>query len=189
MKTIYTLENIHDFLLEQGCPEWEYEVYDRMSGQKREAKIEDFTKNIFHRPNMSFINRRGDECNLEVFVNNFKFITFRDKIDVMGSGSETYIDKDFTGDWIGYLSQTYGQEYAEPLLQYAINNKHRIEQETEEKIENFRLKVQAEAKGPYMYFNDLEENAKAMLPSDKIEKIEEENAKSLANVEDDILGR
>ena len=32
MKTAFELKDVHDFLLEIGCPEWNYEVYDKGTG-------------------------------------------------------------------------------------------------------------------------------------------------------------
>ena len=46
MKTIFTLQNIHDFLLQKGYPEWNYEVYDRYLGHIKKAKIEDFIDRV-----------------------------------------------------------------------------------------------------------------------------------------------
>lgn len=165
MKTIYTLENIHDFLLQKGYPEWTYEVYDRHLGNKRKARIEDFFDEFgfFEHAYMAFINKRGDECCLEVYITDFKFATYKDESNIMGSGSTTYVDKEYTKDWINFLIYSHGEEYAKSLLKHAENNKQRIKEEAEEKIEKFRLKTQAEAKGPYTYYRDLEQKAKSAL--------------------------
>lgn len=54
MKTAFTLKDIHDFLLERGYPEWNYEVYDRRTGEKRKATIEDFTDEIYSTVELAF---------------------------------------------------------------------------------------------------------------------------------------
>ena len=117
MKTIYTLEDIHDFLLQKGYPEWNYEVYDRHLGYKRKAKIEDFFDKFgfFEHAYMSIVNKHGHECCLEVKISDFDFKTYKNESNVMGSGSTTYIDKDFTKDWIGFLFYTHEEEYAKSL--------------------------------------------------------------------------
>lgn len=177
MKTIYTLEDIHDFLLQKGYSEWTYEIYDRHLGNKRKAKIEDFFDELgfFEHAYMAVINKRGYECCLEVHITDFKFETYKDESNVMGSGSTTYIDKEYTKDWIDYLLHVHGEEYAKALLKYAENNKQRIKEEVEEKIENFRLKTQAQAKGPYMYYRDLEQKAKSILPVGENVGVEQSN--------------
>lgn len=174
MITIYTLEDVHDFLLQKGYPVWSYQVYDWKTGKIRKATIEDFDYSGMHSStDLVFYDKHGNDLNLTVSVDTFGFITYRDEGNVMGSGSTTYVDKDFTNDWIGFLSQTYGKEYAKLLLQYAINNKQRIKQEAEEKIEKFRLKVHAKAKGSYNYYMDLEQRAKGVLSLNQIAKIGE----------------
>ena len=173
MKTIYTLKDIHDFLLQKGYPEWTYEVYDRHLGNKRKAKIEDFFDEFgfFEHAYMAFIDKRGNECCLEVHITDFKFATYKDESNVMGSGSTTYVDKEYTKDWISFLLNVHGEQYAKSLLKYAKSNKQRIKDEAEEKIEKFRLKTQAEAKGPYTYYGDLEQKAKSVLSIDEIAEV------------------
>ncbi len=175
MNTIYTLEDIRNFLMQKGYPEWNYEVYDRYLGNKRKAKIEDFFDEFgfFKHTNMAFTNKRGDECCLEVFITDFKFVTYKDDSNVMSSGSTTYIDKEYTKDWIGFMLYAHREDYANALLKYAEKNKKRIKEEAEEKIEKFRLKTQAETKGPYTYYKDLEETAKSVLSIVKNTEIEQ----------------
>ena len=193
MKTIYTLEDIHNFLLQKGYPEWNYVVYDRHLGYKRKAKIEDFFDKFgfFEHAYMSIVNKHGHECCLEVKISDFDFKTYKDESNVMGSGSTTYIDKDFTKDWIGFLFYTHEEEYAKSLLRHALNNKHRIKDEAEEKIEKFRWKTQQEAKGPYMYYRDLELKAKSILTVGEILEIEQgyTSQQKITSADEDVLGK
>lgn len=179
MKTIFTLQNIHDFLLQKGYPEWNYEVYDRYLGHIKKAKIEDFIDRVgfIEHTNMAFIDKHGCECNLEVKISNFEFKTYRDESNIMGSGSTTYVDKNYTNDWINFLFRTHEEEYAKSLLKHALNEKQRIKNEAEEKIETYRLKIQAQAKGPYTYYKDLEQKAKSVLTVGDITEIEQDLTK------------
>lgn len=175
MKTAFTLKDIHDFLLERGYPEWNYEVYDRKTGEKRKATLEDFDySGRYSTTDLAFTDKHGNDCNLEIYVTDFAFLTYRDEPNIMGSGSTTYDHKDFSNDWINFLLYTHEEEYAKKLLKYAEQNKQRIKKEAEDKIEKFRWKTQQEVKGPYMRYKDLESKAKMILTVGDIIEVEEE---------------
>ena len=164
MKTIYTLENIHDLLRRKYALTWNYEVWDRTNGERRQATLEDFDySGRYSTTDLAFYNKYGDICSLTVGVSDFDFITYRDESNVMGSGSTTYVDKDLSSEWINMLLYTHSDKYATRLLKFAQKNKQRIKDEVEQMIEKFRLKAQAEAKGPYTYYRDLEQKAKSAL--------------------------
>ena len=83
-------------------------------------------------------------------------------------------------------------QYAKSLLAHALKNKQRIKQEAEEKIEKFRWKTQQEAKGPYMYYRDLELVAKSILSVGEIVEIEQQSSAkktSPTSDEEDILSK
>ena len=102
----------------------------------------------------------------------------------MGSGSTSYVDKNFTKDWISFLVYVYEEEYAKSLLKHALSNKARIKEEAEEKIERYRYKVQQEAKGPYNFYKDLELKAKSVLSVLQISEIEQGDTKVISDSED-----
>lgn len=177
MQTTFTLEDIRDFLKQQYGIDWGFEVWDRKTGKKRRATIEDFDySGRYSTTELAFYyDKHGIDCNLEVYVTDFDFITYREESNIMGSGSTTYVDKNFIKDWIGFLSYTHEEKYAKTLLAHALYNKQRIKQEAEEKIEKFRLKTQQEAKGPYMYYRGLEQKAKSILTVGEILEVEQPN--------------
>ncbi len=172
METIYTLEDIKDLLMRKYALDWQYDVWDRQTGKKRSATLEDFDySGRYSTTELAFYDKYANDCNLTVSVSDFEFITYRDESNVMGSGSTTHVDKDFTKEWINQLLYTHGENYARRLLKYAENNKQRIKEEAEQKIEKYKLKVQAEVKGPYTYYRDLEQKAKSVLFLDNITEI------------------
>ena len=191
MGTIYTLEDIRDFLKQKYAIDWQCEVWDRRTGQKRSATLEDFDySGRYSSTELAYCDKRGNDYNLEVYATDFEFITYKDESNIMGSGSTTSVDKNFTKDWIGYLFYTHEEEYAKVLLAHALKNKQRIKQEAEEKIEKFRWKTQQEAKGPYTYYRDLELKAKSILTVGEIVEIEQQSGAKKASptsAEEDIL--
>jgi len=176
MNSIYSLQDIRDFLKQKYALDWRYEVWDRKTSEKRNAIIEDFDySGRYSTTQLCFYDKHGNDYTLEVYVSDFKFITYKDESNVMGSGSTTYVDKDFTKDWIGFLFYTHEEEYAKALLRYALNNKKRVKKEAEDKIEKSRWKIQQEAKGPYMYYRDLKLKANSILTVGEIVEIEQPN--------------
>jgi len=172
VKTIFTLEDIQDLLMRKYALDWQYDVWDRQTGEKRSAALEDFDySGRYNTTELAFYDKYGIDRNLEVYVSDFEFITYRDESNVMGSGSTTYVDKDFTKEWINLLLYAHGEKYAKRLLEYAENNQQRIKEEAGQKVEKYRLKVQAQAKGPYTYYRDLEQKAKSVLFFDNITEI------------------
>ena len=111
---IYNLRDIHDFLLQKGYPEWNYEIYDKHSRNKKLAKTEDFTDKFgfFENVLLTFVNKHNFTIYLEVYITDFKFITFKSESNIMGSGLTTYTDNDFTHDWIDFLLSAHKEEYA-----------------------------------------------------------------------------
>lgn len=179
MEKVYTLEDIYDLLRRKYALTWHYEVWDRTNGERRQATIEDFDySGRYSTTDLAFYNKYGDICSLTVSVSDFEFITYRDESNVMGSGSTTYVDKDLSNEWINMLLYTHGDKYATRLLKFAQKNKQRIKDEVEQKIEKFRLKVQAEAKGPYTFYRELEQKAKSVLSVEEIAEIEQPNKSS-----------
>lgn len=145
MKTAFELKDVHDFLLEIGCPEWNYEVYDKGTGKKRKATIEDFYyTGRYSTTELAFVDKYGNDCDLRVYVSDFQFITYRDEPDVMGSGSTTYVYKDFTNLWIDYMLKVQGKEYASKLLSYSQKQRKDIEDELYTKVRAYEDKVYGE---------------------------------------------
>ena len=152
MKTAFELKDVHDFLLEIGCPEWNYEVYDKVTGEKRKATIEDFDyTGRYSTTELAFVDKHGNDCDLTVYVSDFQFITYRDEPNVMGSGSTTYLHKDFTNAWIDYMLKVHGKEYASKLLSYSQKQRKNIEDELYEKVEVYKKKIYGERKDLEQY--------------------------------------
>ena len=170
----FTLKNIHDFLLEKGYPKWNYEVYDKKTGGKRKAIIEDFDySGIYGTTELAFVNKYGDDCNLEVYIADFAFLTYRDESNIMGSGSTTYIDKDFTNAWIDFMLNVYGEEYAKTLFKNSARNKKRIKDNIVEKVKEYTKQLKNENQSELEYYIKMEEKALTYLTdSDVVDLIE-----------------
>lgn len=152
MKTAFTLEDIRNFLKCRFGWNWNYEVWDKKSGEKRKATIEDFDyTGRYSTTELAFVDKYGNDCDLTVYVSDFQFITYRDEPNVMGSGSTTYVYKDFTNLWIDYMLKVHGKEYASKLLSYSQKQRKNIEDELYEKVEVYKKKIYGERKDLEQY--------------------------------------
>ena len=179
MEDIFKLEDIHNFLLRCGYPEWDYEVFDRQTGEIRRATIEDFTNNLYNSTELAFyVKKYGDYCGLEVAISSFKFVTYNDTPNIMGSGSTRYEDKNFTEAWAEYLLNKYGADYAKILYNYSQIHKIKIKaQENREiltQVEEIKKKYKLKA-SPYENLSGL---AEQYLDVSEIIKIQEDVANS-----------
>ena len=170
MKVLFTLEDIHEFLRLRYGLDWQYEVYDKILGNKRQATIEDFDySGRYDTTELAFVNKHGVDCNFEVSVVDFAFFTFIDEPNVMGSGSTTSVDKDLSKFWIEYMLEAYGEVYANRLFKNCVKNKKRIEDEVAKKIDDYSKKVKQENRKEIKYYEALAEKAmEHMLDSDII---------------------
>ena len=174
MEIEFKLKEIHDFLLERGFPEWNYEVYDRRTGEKRKSTIEDFDyTGRYSTTELAFVDKRGNDCNLTVYVSDFKFITYRDESNQMGSGSTTYVHKDFSKNWIDYMLQVHGIEYASKLLNYSQKQRKDIEEALYKKVDAYKNKVYNERKEEVEHYYELSLKAYNYLTeSDAVDRTE-----------------
>ena len=86
MKTIFTLENIRDFLKKKYGIDWGCEVWDRKTGKTRRATIEDFDyTGRYDTTELAFSDKNGIDYYLEAYVSDYKFITYKDLSDVRNS--------------------------------------------------------------------------------------------------------
>ena len=135
MNTSFTLEDICDFLKCRFGWDWNYEVWDKKSGEKRKATLEDFDySGRFSTTELVILDKSENAYALDVYLSDFKFITYKDEPNVMGSGSTTYVHKDFTNLWIDYMLKVHGKEYASKLLSYSQKQRKNIEDELYEKV-------------------------------------------------------
>ena len=78
METIYTLEDIKDLLMRKYALTWQFDVWDRKTGDKRSATLEDFDySGRYSTTELAFYDKYGIDRNLEVYVSDFEFITGR----------------------------------------------------------------------------------------------------------------
>ena len=175
MNSIYTLRDIHNLLAKKypKYPRWTYDIYERTTGQRRSATIEDFTRNMFDTTALVF-DYKGEEYSLDVAVSNFSFVVYEDEPNIMGSGSTTREKDDFSSDWIELLLDENEEKYAKMLLRYSERHKKKIQSEAEQKIANFTAKVEAEAKRASSRYEDLSQKAKWFLPITDIVEVESE---------------
>jgi len=137
MKTIYTLNDIHAVLLKKYPKlEWNYEIYERVTGKKRQVTIEDFTENMFDTLALA-CTYKNDEYSLDVSVSYFQFLVYEDEPNIMGSGSTTRLRDNFTSDWIDLLLSEHGFDYATMLLDYSEKCKRQIHYKAVEEIGNY----------------------------------------------------
>lgn len=169
MELVFTLQDIHDFLLERKkFPEWNYDVYDRRTGKKRTATIEDFLKDEI--VELMFKNVYGENCSLEVKVSNFYFGTYDDWNLAICRYCKW---ENFSSLWIEYMLQTHGEDYAKRLLKNSARNKKRIQNEVVEKINEYAQQVKNENCGEIEYYDELARKAMTYLTdSDIVDIIE-----------------
>lgn len=172
MKTVFTLEDIHNFLKLRGYADWNYEVYDRKTGEKRKAILEDFDySGMYGSTDLALVDKHGCDYSLESYISNFNFVTY--KLNVMGSASTTYIDRDFSNFWIDFMLKEHGQEYAKRLFKNSARNKKRIKNEMVEEIRNYTQKVKNENQADLEHYESLKAKALTYLTdSDIVDLIE-----------------
>ena len=174
MKAIYTLKNIHDLLLEKyPNVEWNYEIYERATGKRRNAIIEDFSENMYDTLTLAFIHK-NNEYSLDVAVSNFSFVVYEDEPNIMGSGSITRIKDVFTNDWTNLLLDEYEEKYAKILLRYSEKRKKQIKDNAEQKIANYAAEIKQKAYREASPYEDMSQKAKEILPITDIVNIEKE---------------
>ena len=174
MKTFYTLKNIHD-LLAQKYPkiiQWNYDIYDPITGKTKKATIEDFKNNPYDTIPLIFVYDNDIQFSLDVRVSNFNFVVFDQEPNIMGSGSTTVLKDDFTRDWIQLLLNEHKSDYAEALTTYTQQNIKRIEDYANNKITEFANKVNADAKRYSSEYEELERLAQPFLTESEPNKSE-----------------
>lgn len=172
-KTIYyTLDNIQK-LLSQEYPffQWNYEISDRQTGNKREVKIEDFTNSLFYTVSLP-VYYKNDEYSLDVAVSDFEFIIYEDEPNIMGSGSTYRVKDDFSNNWINLLLDEHKENYAKVLLTYSEKILKQIEDKAKEEISVFSKKIQEKANRNSLPFKNFSKLAKQYLPQEDISETE-----------------
>ena len=169
MNTSFTLEDICDFLKRKFALNWNYEVWDKKSGEKRQVTIEDFDySGMYSTTDLAIFDKSENSYALDVYLSDFKFITYKDEPNVMGSGSTTYVNKDLSYSWIDYLLHTHGEEYAKRLFKNSARKKKKIKEQMVEKINNYTQQVKNEYSVELEYCKALEEKALTYLTDSDI---------------------
>lgn len=174
MKTTYTFDDIRDFLKRKFALNWNYDLWDKKTGESRQATLEDFNySGMYSTTDLAIHDRCGNDYILTVYVSNFEFITYRDEPNIMGSGSTTYVNKDLSYQWIDYLLHKHGEEYAKILFKNSARNKKRIQNEMVEKINNYTQQVRNENRVELDHYEELKKKALTYLTdSDIVDLIE-----------------
>ncbi len=143
MNTFFTIKDIKEFLLSKGFPKWDGEIDDRRDVRK--ASIEDF---FDYTTWMVFDSDPDFRKYLKVSISDFEFCTFREESEIMGSGSTTYHDKDFTKDWIQFLLNRYGKDYARNLVAYSEKHINHIKDRNAAELERKRQEIERKNQRP-----------------------------------------
>ena len=174
MKPIYTLNNIHDLLLKKYPNfEWSYEIYDRRTGDKKIAEIEDFSNNLFETLALVFMHN-DDEYSLDVAVSNFNFMVYEDEPNIMDSGSVTRLRDNFTSEWVDLLLSEHGLTYANELISYCEKCKKQINDRAMDEIAKQVKIINARAELDALPYERLMQRARKVLPTENSE--EEKNS-------------
>jgi len=118
MKSLYTLNNIHDFLTKYfyNC-EWNYEIYDPIIGRKKLFTSEDVSKYMGSLLQIVLIDNNKNEELLGVKISNFDFELYRyESRCCTDSAWEPSIK--LTEQWRTFLIDEYGDKYKNLLLRY-----------------------------------------------------------------------
>ena len=107
---IFNLNDIRHFLLEKNYP-WDMQVVDNETGEKRLATMEDFNYSRTHTLTKLVFNYRFGEITKDMHITDFKFLTYDEESNIMGSGSNITLDEVFSKDWINFLLFKHKKEY------------------------------------------------------------------------------
>jgi hypothetical protein len=169
----YTLNDIQTLLF-QKYPKlkWNYEIYERSTGEKRQAEIEDFTENMQYTLALA-CTYKDNEYSLDVSVSDFAFLVYEDEPNIMGSGSTQRLRDDFTNDWTNLLLAEHGYDYANSLINYCEKRKKQINENAMQEITKQVQKIKARAELKSLPYEKLIQKAQIVLPSsDFMEKKE-----------------
>lgn len=153
---MFTLEDIRDFLKRKFAFDWQYHVWDKKTGERRQVTLEDFDySGRYSTTDLAFYDKCGNDYIITVYLSDFQFITYKDEPNIMGSGSTTYVHKDLSYQWIDYLLHRHGDEYARKLLNYSQQRRKQLEDELFQKVETYRDKVYNERKKELELYHEL----------------------------------
>lgn len=165
METVYTLKDIQTLLL-QKYPKlnWNYEIYDRKSGEKVQASIETFNQNMQDALRL-VCTYKDNEYPLDVSVSNFSFLVYEEEPNIMDSGSTMRLKNNFTNDWTSLLLAEHGNDYANKLIGYCEKCKKQINYNAMQEITQYTQKIKAKAELESLPFEKLIQKAKSVLPT------------------------
>ena len=166
---IFTLEDIRHFLLEENYPEWTMKVLDGKTHEERIATMEDFNyTGLNSSTTLVFRTRFGGTFTKKMQVSDFKFLTYDEQSNIMGSGSSIFIDYEYTKRWIDFLLYKHKNEYAKAVFDWSTNKIASIEKEKTEKIKQFTQQETEKSKKKIDKYNKIAENAMKYLSDEDI---------------------
>ena len=135
---IFTLNDIRKFLFEENYPEWTMQVVDKKTDEERIATMEDFNySGINSSTTLVFTTKFGGTFTKKMQISDFKFLTYDEQSNIMGSGSSIFIDSDYSKRWIDFLLFEHKNEYAKTVFNWSTNKISLIQKITADKIKQF----------------------------------------------------
>lgn len=172
MANIFTIEDIKDFLKEQGSLEWTGYIYKDNGYDRKLATIEDFVYPQKSTVALEIINRNARNTFVDMFITNFNFLTYTDISQFVDNGSFPSVDKSWSKKWHQFLLNRYKEKYAKLLFDWSIDNITGIQCGTQKNIEDYTRKEKANADRKIAIFNEIAKNAMNHLSSEDIQAIE-----------------
>ena len=161
---IFTLNDIRKFLLEENYPEWTMKVIDRQTDEERMATIEDFNYfGLNSSTTLVFPMKFGGTFTKKMQISDFKFLTYDEQSNIMGSGSSVYIDYDYSKRWIDFLLFQHGNEYAKSVFNWSTDKISLIQKITADKIKQFTEQETKKSRKSIDKYNTIAEKAMKYL--------------------------
>ena len=167
----FNSNDINEFLVAAGYPEWNGEVCDKETGEKRLATKQDFNYSGKNSSTTLAFNFHGNTEVKDMKITDFQFITYSYDSNIMESGETQRVDKDFSTQWIQFLLKNHGKVYAKQLFDWSISNMSKIEKTKKDAISQFIKQENEKYSHQLDYFNTLAEQSMKYLPAETIDSL------------------
>ena len=110
-----TIKDVEDFFTSIGFT-WKHSYYNHK--QRRYVNAKKF-KDIISIPYLTtfelYWGKNENEYYIDFFVSPTKFIRYREETNIMGSGSTSYADKDYSAQWVEFINNRKNSQNMEDV--------------------------------------------------------------------------
>ncbi len=168
-KSIFTIEDIKEFLAQHNYLEWSGYILDYQNDDKVYATIDDFNNSQHSPVALEFITEDNVIVFVDMLINNFSFETFIEDLNISKNKSIIKIDRVMSQEWQAFLLKKYKNVYAEELFNWSVDNIHNIDCETNKKIERYSKQEKTKAQQQIEIFSESAKKAMQFLPENYFE--------------------